>query len=1034
MKRCTACDQIVGQQITICPACGNPLIAGITHIDDYRIQAILYEDPSSLVCKAIKEDTVKSVSIRLFTDPEQVDDMVAQRLSHEIQALRNLPAKYFVQHFTMKKSSTGHWYRISEWVDAKSWSSIFVSGELSDQRRVVQLFYQIAKALEALNSHDHFMPYLILEDILIPKHQTIETSVKINYKLSRFLDARATHNPPMLKHLMAHHPDISNQRAIDFKTGIWSLGKVFLEILTADDSLTQFSSRVDEIKGLHPDLAVLLKVMLSEDPGLRPHNMSLVADTLLEILNKMPQKLLRPFSDRSRPRIAQELTWFKRLSLYLLALIAGIVIINTLSWVYLTPKGRDNTTAFSEFVESYADSIAFVMVEYWLTDTDQMVYRNRVEGTAFLVDPEGYLLTNRHVACPWLEDAGLFNAYRKAQAMGKSLRFNHRMFLWFEGEKAFNRLPDLRTSRELSDSYFLASAFRSDGKSNLRIVGVPRDSGETGEIIRSPFKHDFAVLKIDTIPQGLTPLPLDRNLDAETIDRLSPVVILGFPLGNRTQADRINASVTRGHVRRTSSEIIQVDSSIYKGNSGGPAINTRGMVIGIASGVVTDQASPQLPVVSPLSDFGLVLPISRPAQFIAELKQGQVKWNGVLDFTLPNKLKRVLDKALEHQYSTAATLSDILLEDSRDPTLLLTSGILHYCNNAFDKSQARLKRLLSMERTNTTASLLLYIMDWTRDQWDSPDQTRILFEMDWQDKDEFFGHLARILENDQSMDPAFLEYENTTQYAWRLYVDGLIQERKKNIELARQRYRESVLLADSDDFLYFIAFSRLYNLWSRLPQAPTPEFKKEIRGFTETALKLRRQTLTRQSSMESLLTQFSSPRVSHEKKLKIYNQLMEIDPENRTIIGRIAFFHAMNGEWVKALDFIDRYFAVASRETALSLSLGLMRCQILALLGEPQLAQSHLQAFQEETASSWYGILSKSLLEGPRERELVKLAAKNPQKLITLQTALGLWAEGQEDRKQAAHHYREALSTYLDQWNEYNLALRRIMRFRNNQN
>ena len=61
---------------------------------------------------------------------------------------------------------------------------------------------------------------------------------------------------------------------------------------------------------------------------------------------------------------------------------------------------------------------------------------------------------------------------------------------------------------------------------------------------------------------------------------------------------------------------------------------------------------------------------------------------------------------------------------------------------------------------------------------------------------------------------------------------------------------------------------------------------------------------------------------------------------------------------------------------------------------------------------------------------MVKLASNNPAKLITLHTALGLDAEATNDREKATHHYREALGTYLDNWNEYDLARARIIGFR----
>lgn len=194
----------------------------------------------------------------------------------------------FVQHYAIRKSRQGFWYRVSEWVDADNWGSIFVSGLLNDQRRLATLFYNIATALECLHAHDHFMPYLILDDILLPRHQTRHLSVKINFKLSRFLSPRATHHGPMLQKLLGCHPDIINQRAIDFRSGIWSLGKIFAELLLADPNLTEFSSRVDQIRGLDPKLAVLVKVMLSDDPDLRPQTMAKVVETLEHILETIP--------------------------------------------------------------------------------------------------------------------------------------------------------------------------------------------------------------------------------------------------------------------------------------------------------------------------------------------------------------------------------------------------------------------------------------------------------------------------------------------------------------------------------------------------------------------------------------------------------------------------------------------------------------------------------------------------------------------------------------------------------------------------
>ena len=62
-------------------------------------------------------------------------------------------------------------------------------------------------------------------------------------------------------------------------------------------------------------------------------------------------------------------------------------------------------------------------------------------------------------------------------------------------------------------------------------------------------------------------------------------------------------------MRRSFEDLIHVDASLYGGNSGGPVLNMKGKVIGIASGVITDRAPGPLPMVTPLWDMGMVQPI-----------------------------------------------------------------------------------------------------------------------------------------------------------------------------------------------------------------------------------------------------------------------------------------------------------------------------------------------------------------------------------------------------------------------------------------
>jgi len=1036
MKQCKSCGQILSEKITTCPDCGSHIVDGIKYIDDYRILKIIHEGRSSLVCKAIKEPGKTPVSIRLFTEKSGVDDRVAKRLEKELEELKKLPSEHFVQHYTVNKSNEGLWYRTSEWVDAADWGSIFVSGLLNDQRRIVTLFHNIASVLDLLHKKDHFMPYLILDDILIPKKKMENLHVKINYKLSRFLNARATHHGPMMKKLIECHPDIINQRAIDFKSGIWSLGKLFIELLTADHNLKNFSSKVDELKELNPELAVLIKIMLSDDPDLRPQTMDRVVSALSHILDRLPYSDQHPSPYKKKPRLLKELRWFKKIVVLLILIIVGIITFGTISWLYVNFDRNKKEAVLSNFVESYASSVAFLMVEYWLYDTKQIIYKNKVEGTAFLVDSNGYLLTNRHVACPWLDDTTLFQIYNQYAILKKTVEFDHRMFLWFEGEKAFNRLPALRDSVELSDSYFLSSAYTNNGKGNLRIAGVPRSYLKTGEMIKSPFKNDFAILKIDGLPSHLKPLPLETTIASDDIPRLSPVIILGFPLGNLTQDDHINTSITRGHVRRTTKEIIQVDSSIYKGNSGGPAINAEGLVIGIASGVVTDQASGYFKVTTPLSDFGLILPISRPAKFIESIKTGQPHWNGVLDFSLASKLEQITSLAIENKFTAAADLCETMLKTSKDPVLVFAAGMLSFSTRDLDKSRHFFKTFSLIEQENTTSRLMLYIIDWVKNHENADTLTKSLFTMDWYEEDEFLGYLAKVLKNKKRLDLEFIDYENQSEKSWRLFIEGLISEKNNELEKAQQMFKQSILSAGINDWVYYLSFSRLNHIQTGLEvfMEDKQVHKKDIETFRQKAKEYRKAASEYRNTMAALIHQFESDKFNHEEKIQIYTKLRELAPENRTIVGKIAFFHATHSEWQKAMDFIDIYFKQPTRESTLSLSLGLLKGGILKIMGQQKESMDHLTKFSRQTHAPWYSIISKHLILKTQDDTLIKLAGKKPEKLLTLHTALGLWAEGDQNREKASLHYREALGSYLDDWDEYDLALGRLMHFRQSTN
>jgi len=668
MKLCQNCGQSLAEEIPACPSCGSEVAEGIKTIDDYRIVEVLHEGYATILCRAVSDQTEESFMIRIFSPQSGVDAKIAERLVKELEELKKLPEDYFVRHFEIRQSATGVWYRVSEWLDTENWGNLIASGVFQDYRVAFHLFYQIASILEGLHRIGHFIPHLILDDILVSRGDDHRPQIKIDYKLSRFFDPKLDRPGPMLKKLLACHPDIVQQRPLDFRSDIWSLGKIFVELLTAEHESTDFQAEIDALP-LPLEFELLLKSMLADDPGLRPQSMAEVAESLARLKDKDIESAMQRRSDALQPPAREIRSLRKRIG-WLILVIGISAILAVLAWFFFVYRQKDTQEVFGMHANRYSKSVAFVMTEYWLTSGDAVIYRNRTEGTAFLVDNAGYLLTNRHVACPWLEDRNFYLQIHRFMHQPQSLQLGYRIFLWFEGQPAFKRLPELSESNEVEDIYGLSSAFRTDGRPHLKIAGVARAPDRTYQLIRSPLKDDFAVLRIDHIPEGLHPLPLDEKMTALSVRKLSPVIALGFPLGSRTQESSVNVSVTTGHIRRTFENLLQVDTSIHRGNSGGPIIDLNGRVIGIASGVATDWIAGPIPVPTLLPDMGMVLPIDKAVLFLRELKAGAVKWNGVLDLSVDAKINKILDLAADRRWSEAQLQADKALESSFDPTLV----------------------------------------------------------------------------------------------------------------------------------------------------------------------------------------------------------------------------------------------------------------------------------------------------------------------------------------------------------------------------
>ena len=88
MKLCQNCCQLLAEDITTCPSCGNEVEEGRKSIDDYRIIEVLHEGYATILCRAVKEQTEEAVMIRIFRPESGVDEKIAERLINELEELK----------------------------------------------------------------------------------------------------------------------------------------------------------------------------------------------------------------------------------------------------------------------------------------------------------------------------------------------------------------------------------------------------------------------------------------------------------------------------------------------------------------------------------------------------------------------------------------------------------------------------------------------------------------------------------------------------------------------------------------------------------------------------------------------------------------------------------------------------------------------------------------------------------------------------------------------------------------------------------
>ncbi|HNQ90151.1 MAG TPA: serine protease [Verrucomicrobiota bacterium] len=684
-----------------------------------------------------------------------------------------------------------------------------------------------------------------------------------------------------------------------------------------------------------------------------------------------------------------------------------------------------------------SQAVGFLGVEYALEYPDgKRAYSASAEGTAFLVERtphHGLLLTCRHVAAPWLADPNLAAKILELQGESGDLpRLRYRHFLCFHGAPhAFRRFRDEIANGEFSDYLQGPHWYRSDaaGGQRLEIAGVARLDPTAQPHGGANLPDDVAVLRIFPAP-AITPLATAP--DTAAIQPTTPVLGLGFPYGAvATGVERLSVSVSLGHVRRWLDNTLEVHLGLHEGCSGGPVLDRRGRVIGLAAAVANGhQDVVDTDTTAPQSDLGLVLPIARTRPLLEAVRNGSNTWNGYVDPLLPTRLERLGHAACRDRFGQAAPIAESLAQLPAAESLTTAALFFHHQPA---RAGALLEQASRLDPLDAETAFYHALFTWRAHPGTLTPGARRLLAADWRAEhgEEFYGLLLRILAGALPRHPATLTlHEDATEKALLYTVVALLEPRP---EAAESLLREALLAAAAAE-----AHRPAVLIRRELDRIQTQRAQR-LSGRALDSYRTDRQRFNRR--VAQALDQADGNMVSRlmgllvepggEAADQFLAHVRARDPENlRNHLVGLAFRAAFDGRWTDALRFADQYLALqGGRATSANrLGMGLFRAQLQVLARRPGSGHT-LRAYLAQCRDPFYRLVAQGLLDQVPITQLRAQATDPPRRLV-LCTALALHAEATGRTHDAVQLWLEALDTPDAPMLERELARERLGRLR----
>jgi len=144
--------------------------------------------------------------------------------------------------------------------------------------------------------------------------------------------------------------------------------------------------------------------------------------------------------------------------------------------------------------------------------------------------------------------------------------------------------------------------------------GTAKEEPRPAEVLAADPELDLAVLKVSGIKE--LPQPIEHDHEPKLAETM-PVYVFGFPFGEVLATGKGNPAITVGKGSISSLRLddrgelalVQIDGALNPGNSGGPVVDARGKLVGVAVATIRDS-----------SGIGLAI----PSQHLSRVLQGRV--------------------------------------------------------------------------------------------------------------------------------------------------------------------------------------------------------------------------------------------------------------------------------------------------------------------------------------------------------------------------------------------------------------------------